>query len=463
MNQITNPLIYSFMKKSYPFLLVLVFPIALLIIANSSGSVGGKTGSPGDGGSTCTDCHAGDPVAVTGWINSNIPPEGYTPGSAYNLTAVGNHTGVVLFGFELTAEDVQGNKVGTLTVTDPLQTQLTNSNNAITHTSNGITPIGNMKTWNMGWTAPAEAIGEITFYATFNAANGNGNTSGDVIYTSTLTVDNAAPPVLVSIDPNQGTQGENVVTTIIGDHTFFNASTTATLVYSEDPGQTIEGTDIEVIGNEEIQATFNLDFGTTPGMYDLNVDDIILEDAFEVLASPPAITLISPSAGNQGEEYIDARINGFNTAWTSGVSQVFLSYNDDPGEVINGSNIDVISDTYIEFDFSVPLDASTGSWDVHVDDLVLIKGFTLYTPVAVEENDISQATVYPNPSNGLVNIDGIMGAQVKIYNSIGEMVYSLDETFDHQRIDLTSMPKGVYFLQIVKAKEHALKKIILSK
>ena len=450
------------MKKSYPFLLVLVFPVALLIIANSSGSVGGKSGSPGDGGSTCTDCHAGSATAVTGWINSNIPPEGYTPGTTYNITAVGNHTGVVLFGFELTAEDAQGNKVGTLTVTDPLQTQLTNSNAAITHTINGITPVGNMKTWNMGWTAPAEAMGEITFYAAFNAADGNGNTSGDVIYTSSLTVDNVAPPELVSIDPDQGTQGEIIVATIIGDHTFFNVSTTATLIFTEDPGQTIEGTDIVVVGDEEIQATFDIDFGSSPGMYDLDVDDIILEDAFEILASPPAITLISPSVGNQGEEYIDARINGFNTNWTSGITEVFLSYNDDPGEVIMGSNIDVISDTYLEFDFSVPLDASTGLWDVHVDDLVLIKGFTLYTPVGIGDNAVSEARVYPNPSNGLFILDGIKGAQVRVFNSIGEMVYSLDESAENQRIDLTSMTKGIYFIQIISGENRSSKRIILT-
>ena len=451
------------MKKSYPFLLVLVFPVVLLVLANSAGSVGGKTGSVGDGGSTCTDCHTGSVTQVTCWITSNIPPEGYTPGSTYNLTAVATHTGVVLFGFELTAEDAQGNKVGTLTVTDPLQTQLTNSNAAITHTSSGTTPIGNMKTWNMGWTAPSTAIGEITFYAAYNAADGNGNTANDVVYTSTLTADNVAPPELVSITPDEGVQGETVETVIIGDHTFFNASTTATLIFTGNPSETIEATDLEVVGDEELHASFVLEFTASPGMYDLDVDDIILEDAFEVIASPPAITLISPSVGNQGLEYIDARINGFNTTWTSGVQQVYLSYNANPSEVIQGSNIDVISDTYLEFDFSIPSDASTGLWDVYVDDLVFVKGFTVYTPVSVPETDISQAKIYPNPSSGMINLDAIKGAQVQIFNAVGEMVYSLDETTNHQKIDLTNLTKGLYFVQIRKENQHSLKKIILTK
>ncbi len=400
---------------------------------------------------------------LSGWITSNIPPEGYTPGQTYNVTAVGNHTGVVLFGFELTAEDAQGNKVGTLTVTDPLQTQLTNSNEAITHTASGNTPIGNMKTWNMGWTAPATAIGEITFYAAFNAADGNGNTSGDVIYTSLLTVDNTAPPVLVSITPDSGIQGETFPTTIIGDHTFFNSSTTATLVYSSNPSETIEGTNIEIVGDEELIAIFAIEFEASAGMYDLHVDELVLEDAFEVIASPPAITLISPSIGNQGLVYEDARINGYNTTWTSGVQEVYLANNANPSEVIVGSNIDVISDTYLEFDFSIPSDATTGSWDVYVDDLVFVKGFTVYTPVSVVENDISKARIYPNPSSGLINLDGVKSAQVQVFNAVGEMVYSIDETAANQRIDLTNLTKGVYFVQIRKDDQHSLKKIILTK
>ena len=43
-------------------------------------------------------------------------------------------------------------------------------------TSNG--PV----TWQFDWTVPDPAVGTITFYAAGNAANGNGSTSGDYIY-----------------------------------------------------------------------------------------------------------------------------------------------------------------------------------------------------------------------------------------------------------------------------------------
>ena len=49
-------------------------------------------------------------------------------------------------------------------------------------------PKNGTHTFNFTWTAPSTDIGDITFYVTANAANGNGGTSGDHIYSTTLTV-----------------------------------------------------------------------------------------------------------------------------------------------------------------------------------------------------------------------------------------------------------------------------------
>jgi hypothetical protein len=152
-----------------------------------SGSPGGKTGSPGDVGVTCAQCHTGTPQQAEGWVTSDIPVDGYLPGETYTITTMGDHSGVSLFGFETTAEDASGAKKGTFIITDAAQTKLINGNKAVTHTSGGTTPSGNTKTWSFEWTAPEAGTGDVTFYAALNAANGNGSTSGDVIYLSSST------------------------------------------------------------------------------------------------------------------------------------------------------------------------------------------------------------------------------------------------------------------------------------
>lgn len=150
----------------------------------SSGSPGGKTGSPGDNGSTCTQCHSGTPTKVDDLISSNIPNGGFEAGETYTITAKISNDEAVLMGFELTAENNQGNKMGSFTVTDDIETQLTNDADAVTHTSDGTDPENNANSWSMEWTAPDEPNSEVTFYAAFNAANGDGSSSGDNIFTS---------------------------------------------------------------------------------------------------------------------------------------------------------------------------------------------------------------------------------------------------------------------------------------
>lgn len=177
------------MKKFYKYLLVLIVPLSLVFFSYPSGSPGGKTGSPGDEGASCHDCHSSfDIIPQTDWITTNIPVTGYMPGDTYEITATGTFEGVVNFGYELTAEDNTGHKKGTFTLIDDVRNKLTNNNTAVTHTINGITPTDDSNSWTVNWTAPTEGVGEITFYAAFNAGNGAGGTTGDQIFTTAHSV-----------------------------------------------------------------------------------------------------------------------------------------------------------------------------------------------------------------------------------------------------------------------------------
>ncbi len=175
------------MKRFYSYLSILIIPVSLILYSSSTGSPGGKSGSPLDG-ANCTDCHGTDPETAEGWITSDIPEEGYTAGETYTITVTGMHENVGLMGFELTAESTFG-KVGEFAIIDEERTQFTNNDRAVTHTSDGIEPEGDTNTWDVEWTAPSVGMATITFYAAVNAANGNGSAdAGDVIYLTSLEV-----------------------------------------------------------------------------------------------------------------------------------------------------------------------------------------------------------------------------------------------------------------------------------
>ena len=76
------------MKKNYFFKLsLLMIPaMAFLFMASSGGRDDGRSGSPGDGGATCTACHAGSSdFGLTPSITTDIPNTGYLLNTAYTV------------------------------------------------------------------------------------------------------------------------------------------------------------------------------------------------------------------------------------------------------------------------------------------------------------------------------------------------------------------------------------------
>ena len=107
------------MKKNILSTLVLTAVFAVVIIgtttltesgtmsayANTGGSPGGRTGSPGDN-SNCTACHSGTINSGLGVasIASTIPASGYVPGQTYTITSTISQNLINKFGFEIASE-----------------------------------------------------------------------------------------------------------------------------------------------------------------------------------------------------------------------------------------------------------------------------------------------------------------------------------------------------------------------
>ena len=139
----TNP---TTMNKKLRYLFVLaimgsfIFGTALFtqsgLNANNAGAPAMRTGSPGDNYS-CTTCHTGTAQNVFGIISSNVPANGYVPGSTYTITANVSDPNKNRFGFEISPQDPTGTKLGVMTITDIARTKLIGSGKYITHTSSG--------------------------------------------------------------------------------------------------------------------------------------------------------------------------------------------------------------------------------------------------------------------------------------------------------------------------------------
>jgi len=175
--------------------------------AFSSGPPIGYTGAPVE--SSCTDCHSSFPVnSGAGSVEITGIPRVYKPGQQYTVSVKTSQEDAILFGFEVTAINRLGTQAGTLAVTNKIQTQFDEGpagqeqlwRQYIFHTSSGLfTPkVFGSNTWSFAWTAPAQKIGKIDFYAAGNAANSNSSSSGDYIYTTSVSA--LAAPALSNFD-----------------------------------------------------------------------------------------------------------------------------------------------------------------------------------------------------------------------------------------------------------------------
>ena len=194
------------MKKIYFFFVSILVVTASLLMdstnthSKSDGSPQSASGSPFDG-VTCakSGCHAGTASARDNMITSNIPAAGYIPDQTYTITVSITQAGISKFGFSISPQNASGTVLGSLVIANTAQTQLKNiGHQYVTHTSAGNAGSGS-KTWSFDWIAPTAGTGAVPFYASVNASNGNGNTSGDQIYTDVYTV---VEDITTQIQPN---------------------------------------------------------------------------------------------------------------------------------------------------------------------------------------------------------------------------------------------------------------------
>jgi len=79
-----------------------------------------------------------------------------------------------------------------------------------------------------------------------------------------------------------------------------------------------------------------------------------------------------------------------------------------------------------------------------------------------------EATVYPNPSNGIFNLEvknSLEGKlSVGIYNQFGQEVYFAEQTIDNafyrEQFDLSALPAGLYFIRVANGEMQLLRRLL---
>jgi hypothetical protein len=153
--------------------------------AFSNGPPDGVAGNP-PSSQTCWVCHGDFPLnSGDGQLQLLGVPGMIVPGQTYGLMLELEDPGQTRWGFELTVVNAENEASGTIVVTDPDSTQLSDNPDPdpdyLKHTSIGTGPgTAGPRKWSFEWIAGNDM--QVDFYVAANAADNSGNIFGDFIY-----------------------------------------------------------------------------------------------------------------------------------------------------------------------------------------------------------------------------------------------------------------------------------------
>ncbi len=435
------------MKQALFFLAVLIGSVLFILTVSSSamayptGAPAGYTGSPGDG-HHCVSCHGGSATTVTGWITSDIPSQGYTAGTVYNITVTVTGTGKK--GFEVSPQDATGLQLGILAAGSG--NKLVGGTKYVTHSSAGSSSA--TKVWNFTWTAPAAGTGTVTFYGAMVVAKPNIKLCtlvANEYVAAPLTATASAVPTLICA----GQSSQLNVSPAGGSGTYTFSWT------SIPPGYTSTLQNPVVAPSVTTHYMVQVSDGTlvTDASTDVNVNQAAADNAGNDTTCDYIVTQV-PLYGTAS--------NFSNHVWTTSGSGTFSDANALSGYYYPSTDDKNMGSVTLALTASALSPCTTPASDSRV---IHING-----PIGIAENPATQVrmVISPNPSHGLftLRISGIDNNDLTITISdiTGRTIAhrALNASSSQQeQFDLSGSPKGLYLVKIRTSGESMVRKLVI--
>lgn len=169
------------------FVLVIVFLIPLIVWSSSRNPPLARTGAPGEG--TCASCHSGGFGGGTVAIASSSGNT-YTPGVTQHLTVTISDGNASAWGYEMTAVQASATSTGagSFVATDTNSSVRASGTKSYAAQLNDFAGTTGSHSYAVDWTPPATNVGNVTLYAAGVGADNSGDTSGDSVYTTNLSL-----------------------------------------------------------------------------------------------------------------------------------------------------------------------------------------------------------------------------------------------------------------------------------
>jgi hypothetical protein len=269
------------MKRPLLISFVLIIFITLTASVREDNGKAGYTGSPGENTCASSNCHnsytlnsGGGSISAT----STMTNWKYEPLVTYTITIKVARMGNDLFGFGAEMLSSTNANAGSWTITDPVRTQVKSrtvssvSRKNVVHQLNG-GAFQDSALFTFDWTAPDTTTGNVTLYFAGNAANGNGQTGGDYVYTGSQLITPLSTnkvPNIITTDPF--TVFPNPANNKIALHYFLQKNENVIVKLYDMNGSVVHTLLEEEQMAGENNKTLNIPDNCKPGIYLLSIE-----------------------------------------------------------------------------------------------------------------------------------------------------------------------------------------------
>lgn len=288
---------------------------------------------------------------------------------------------------------------------------------------------------------------------------------GDITLVDGFTLlESAGSPSLSSITPGISILGKAVTLEIKAENTQFDAEGNNASVSLINGSEELYGNSIYAIDSVTLKADFVFSYANYTGYRNLVVStplegEMILNNALYIMDSlkTPGIVSVVPDTAMQ-KDILEISVSGSDIVFMPGTSSLMLIQGN---LTLTPISQEIESNTVIKGVFEFAEYLPTGKYDVLVEgdyawpNAVLTDGFTLKLFDFIgETKSHALLTVYPNPSNGLLNVKRNFKDKglflLTVYDINGRFVLEdrieIDE--NEKQLNLNTFPKGSYFLKV---------------
>jgi len=119
----------------------------------------------------------------------------------------------------------------------------------------------------------------------------------------------------------------------------------------------------------------------------------------------------------------------------------------------NGSSSIVLYDSNSDVIYSSPGSYGAGAETSFISDGVL----------GVNSNALEEVSIYPNPTNSILNIKNAENASIEVYDVLGKLILSKTNIAFNEQVNVSKLQTGTYFIKLSKENQVSTERFIVSK